>query len=103
MVRPPSVFSLDERRGRTTHLRAKQDPSAYCRSPEQSIREAINCLEKNGKGIVLVTDETRRLIGTITDGDIRRAVLAGVDLGTCLQVLIDRKRNNADCPYPTPI
>ena len=31
-------------------------------------------------GIALIVDESQRLIATITDGDIRRAILNGVDL-----------------------
>ena len=44
------------------------------------MRDAIACIDRNAKGIVLIVDEERRLIGTVTDGDVRRAILAGVNL-----------------------
>ena len=37
-------------------------------------------IDQHGKGIALVVDEQQRLLTTITDGDIRRAILAGLDL-----------------------
>ncbi|MDP2599323.1 MAG: CBS domain-containing protein, partial [Deltaproteobacteria bacterium] len=45
-----------------------------------SLKEAITKINENRLGIVLVVDESRRLLGTVTDGDIRRAVLARIPL-----------------------
>ncbi|MBF0267897.1 MAG: nucleotidyltransferase family protein [Alphaproteobacteria bacterium] len=42
-----------------------------------SLAEAISVLEGSPYKICLVTDETRKLMGTITDGDVRRAILRG--------------------------
>ena len=39
------------------------------------IKEAITILENTDKGIVLVVDTKNILIGTVTDGDIRRGLL----------------------------
>lgn len=48
--------------------------------PEISIREAIQVLDKSAKQIVLVVDKNNRLVGTVTDGDIRRSILKGMSL-----------------------
>jgi dTDP-glucose pyrophosphorylase len=48
-------------------------------------------IDRNSKGIVLVTDENQRLIATITDGDIRRAILAGCTLEDPVQRVLARK------------
>ncbi len=56
--------------------------------PEAALRDVIASIDRNGNGIALVVDEHLRLIGTITDGDVRRAVLGGVDLDANLQVLL---------------
>jgi dTDP-glucose pyrophosphorylase len=40
-----------------------------------TMKEAIETLDKESLRIVLVADQEKRLIGTITDGDIRRALL----------------------------
>lgn len=42
---------------------------------ERLIKEAIQAIDKNGKKIVFVTDEQKRLLGTVSDGDIRRWIL----------------------------
>ena len=65
-----------------------------------SIREVIACIDRNTKGIALVVDEERRLLGTVTDGDIRRAFLAGMDFSSQVAELLLRK---GDSPYPRPI
>ena len=49
---------------------------------DASIRDAINTINASGFEIALVADEERTLLGTITDGDIRRGLLAGLDMET---------------------
>ncbi|AVQ37355.1 nucleotidyl transferase [Clostridium botulinum] len=48
--------------------------------PYYSIKKSLKLLDKGAKGIILVVDEERKLIGTVTDGDIRRAILDGMSL-----------------------
>jgi len=55
-------------------------PSLPLVGGQASIRETMSVIDRYGKGIGLVVDEERRLLATITDGDIRRAMLAGTDL-----------------------
>ena len=49
-------------------------------SSESLLVEAIEAIEKSDKRIAVVLDDESKLIGTITDGDIRRSILAGGDL-----------------------
>jgi len=49
-------------------------------SPDTSVRATLGTIDQGGLGIALVVDDDRRLLGTVTDGDIRRAILRGVDL-----------------------
>lgn len=42
------------------------------------LREAIRVLDSSSMQIVLVVDENDKLMGTVTDGDIRRGILKGV-------------------------
>lgn len=60
--------------------------------PESSIREAMVSISTNAKGIVLIVDGEGRLINTITDGDIRRAILAGAALDSPVYGLVERKK-----------
>ena len=45
-----------------------------------SINDAIVKIEANSKGFVLVENDVKQVLGTLTDGDIRRALLAGAQL-----------------------
>ncbi len=49
-------------------------------APTATIQDAIRNLEKTSIKIVLLTDDCGRLIGTVSDGDIRRGLLRGVGL-----------------------
>lgn len=44
-------------------------------SPTTSILEAIRIIDATALQIALVVDENNRLLGTLTDGDVRRAIL----------------------------
>jgi dTDP-glucose pyrophosphorylase len=69
-------------------------------SPDHSIRMAMICIDRGSCGIALVVDQERRLLGTITDGDVRRAVLAGTNLESPVNLLLDRKISTQ---YPKPV
>src|SRR6266849_6082514 len=49
-------------------------------SPRASLREALEAITKNGRQAVLVADAEGVLVGMVTDGDLRRAILRGVPL-----------------------
>jgi dTDP-glucose pyrophosphorylase/CBS domain-containing protein len=69
-------------------------------TPGSSLTEAMRRLDETRQGIVLVVDDEGRLVGTITDGDLRRAVLDGSDLSSPVELLLARK---ASTPYARPI
>jgi dTDP-glucose pyrophosphorylase/CBS domain-containing protein len=74
------------------------DLSTLCVAPDCPIDQAITTINRNQKGIVLVTDADGRLLGTITDGDVRRAVLARQSLDAPVSELLARKVDTAPCP-----
>ncbi|MBU2490704.1 MAG: nucleotidyltransferase family protein [Proteobacteria bacterium] len=49
-------------------------------SPDQSVLTALATMDRSALQIGLVVDGGQRLLGTVTDGDVRRALLAGKDL-----------------------
>lgn len=61
-------------------------------APTLAIREVLAALNRNQKGVALVVDADRRLLDTITDGDIRRALLAGCNLDDTVARLMEAKR-----------
>lgn len=50
-------------------------------SPKTTLREALEAIDRLGSQIVLVVDEERHLLGTLSDGDARRGLLKGLGLG----------------------
>jgi dTDP-glucose pyrophosphorylase len=53
-------------------------------APAATLRDALRNIDATGAGMALVADPERRLLGTLSDGDIRRALIRGEDLdGPC--------------------
>lgn len=51
-------------------------------APEISVAGALALLDRAGTGMLLVANEDRRLLGLLSDGDLRRAILSGRTLDT---------------------
>jgi len=47
---------------------------------QTTLVEALTVIDNNQKGFVIVIDALEKVIGTITDGDIRRALINGISL-----------------------
>lgn len=58
---------------------------------ELTLRTALKRLDRMGLGILLLVDGRGQLLRTVTDGDIRRALLSGFSLDTALNVLTPQK------------
>ena len=54
---------------------------------DATIKDAINVLNVSGLRIVLAVDENEKLLGTISDGDIRRGLLKGLQLESSLAAI----------------
>ena len=78
-----------------------RDVSQLFVSLESPISDAIKAIDRSGRiSIALVVDEKRRLLNTISDGDVRRGILAGCALTDPVSRLIEIK---ARTPYPVPV
>ena len=62
-----------------THINSKKLED-YLVTTYATISCIIEKLNENASGIVVVVDDQKKLIGTITDGDVRRAFLEGSDM-----------------------
>lgn len=60
-------------------------------APNTTLRDALQVIDKVGVQIALVTDADRRLLGTLSDGDIRRALLRDVSLSDRVDAVMHRK------------
>ena len=54
------------------------------------MQEVLAVIDRGAAQIALVTDEDQRLLGTITDGDFRRALLRGFSMTTCAEEVMHR-------------
>jgi dTDP-glucose pyrophosphorylase/predicted transcriptional regulator len=57
---------------------------------EKSIREAIEQLNENLLQILLVVNENGELLGTVTDGDIRRSILNNISLDKPISKIMNK-------------
>ncbi len=54
--------------------------SKYFINPNSKLEYALKKISKSGEKILIVVDKNKKLLGTITDGDIRRSILKNNDL-----------------------
>ncbi|TRZ52417.1 CBS domain-containing protein [bacterium] len=69
----------------------------YCISPDASLIECMRSMDITGAGIALAVDSELRLIGTISDGDVRKALVKGCPLDSSIATHI-----NQNCYYVLP-
>lgn len=67
----------------------------YLAKQESKISEAIKILQKNPTKIVIIICNQGKLLGTITDGDIRRGLLNGYTLDDKCSCIMNKRPNFA--------
>jgi len=72
--------------------------SDYAVRGKDRIRDAVSRIDRNAKGIALVLSEDGSLHGTITDGDVRRAMLDGLSLDDLVSALLSRRAGGGHPP-----
>ena len=67
---------------------------------DNNMKKVLETLDKGALGIVLVVNNNGRLYGTITDGDVRRAILEGIDTNSSLDNFVNENpiTSNIDTP-----
>src|SRR3989338_434456 len=73
---------------------------SFCVGLESTLQDTIAKMNKNRMGVILVIDKDKRLLGTITDGDVRRAFLANFALLSSVTMVLEHKSNTQ---YATPL
>src|ERR1043166_34053 len=58
---------------------------------DASVRDAITCLDDTALQIALVVSSDGTLLGTLTDGDIRRGLLRGLGLSDAIETMVNRE------------
>lgn len=64
---------------------------SVCVNSSTPLRETIARIDQSRLQIGLVTDEIGRLIGIVTDGDLRRAMLKGISLEVATSTVMNNK------------
>lgn len=59
-------------------------------TPQATLHEAMSALDRGGLQIAVIVDEGRHVLGTLTDGDIRRALLRQLPMSTPVQEVMGR-------------
>ena len=67
------------------------DPSLLFINEESRAIEALSIIDKTSLKIALVINQSKRLIGTVSDGDIRRGILKGKNLNSEIREIMNRK------------
>jgi dTDP-glucose pyrophosphorylase/CBS domain-containing protein len=71
------------------------NPQLLCLNINASVQEALKLINSNEHGIVLVVNLDKVFIGTLTDGDFRRAFLEGHTLKTRIEDVLRLKNKGA--------
>lgn len=79
---------------------SEADIDKVCLKSDASILDAIALMNRSHVGIVLVVDQHKKLFGTITDGDVRRAILANMDLR---QPVLEVLTHKVGTPFESPV
>lgn len=58
--------------------------------PGQDIFEVVRVIDNNHMGIAIVVDETKKFIGIVTDADIRRGIMKGLDVHASVHAVMRR-------------
>ena len=56
-----------------------------------TLRTAHQRMRANGRGVVVVVGRADKVVGTVTDGAIRRAVLAGIDMEAAVEQVMSTR------------
>lgn len=69
----------------------RENLNNFIAEPNVTILEALKRIDKNKNGFLIIIDNTFHAIGTLTDGDIRRAFIAGASITNIISDIYIRK------------
>lgn len=69
-------------------------------SPGESLRDAVRRIDGAGSQLALVVDQDMRLLGLLTDGDVRRAILDGQALDVPVSSVMNSRPRTGSVSMP---
>lgn len=64
---------------------------AFTISYSATILDALKKIDSNRKGFLVVLDDAQKVYGTLTDGDVRRAFIRGMDVSSQIDTICEQK------------
>lgn len=61
----------------------------YCASKKCTLLEAMSQMDREGVGALFILDENEAMVGMLTDGDVRRAILRSVPLSELISEMMN--------------
>ena len=58
---------------------------------KSTVRDALDKINENAKGVVFIVDDNQELKGVVTDGDVRRGLLRGVTVDASVGEIVSRE------------
>ena len=58
----------------------------------EAMGEVLKLIDKNGEGVAVIVDEQQRFTGIVTDGDVRRAIMSGLDFHMAARDFLKNKQ-----------
>ena len=77
-----------------------RDVSGILVDLEATVRDTVTAIDRGTVGLALLVDAEGRLLATFTDGDVRRAMLAGIDLDASVSALFERREGDPLTLHP---
>ncbi|WP_313345191.1 CBS domain-containing protein [Sedimentibacter sp.] len=71
------------------------DLTNYLIKPSESILDALTKIDNNNKGFLIVVDDEKYFLGTITDGDIRRGFIKGMNINEKIEKVYNKGSEKA--------
>ena len=59
--------------------------------PSAKIKAALSQLSKSGERCLVVIDDQKKLLGTLSDGDVRKSILKGSSLNSKIEKIYQKK------------
>ena len=59
--------------------------------PDITIRQAMKKLGQVGERCLVIVDESYKLLGTLSDGDVRKTILEGMGFGESIESIYHKK------------
>lgn len=69
----------------------------FMSDPRCTLVEAMQKIDENSRGILFITDENQRLIGVLTDGDIRRWIIQTGNLNVSVGQMMNQNPKKIHC------